>query len=430
MYVFSLISLFLAFSVYSKDLNFYLKLAEKQSNYLKKYKYDYLTTQETIEQVSALPDPTLGVGLANSPVETRLGPQSKKISLSQKIPWFGTLKTKKNITSEETKFKLSLFENAKNLLFFQIKSKWYEIYENKNLISLVRENTNILKSYEVLVLSRYENTKNVSLVDVLKIQIELEKLKTDLEFYQDREKTLLNDFNLLIGNEIGKKINTPEKLKLATFSVLDQEMKKMLLKKTPLYLSMKFRLEKEKHKKKLANLAYYPNLKIGLDYIVIDKPNIIPPMDIPSYIAKRDLLENGGKDAVISMFNINIPINWKKNRARNKQALYEYKKIEEETKSILNNLESKYENVYLNYSNAFRKVKLYEKEIELSNKALEILLSEYTNSNRRFEEVLEMQQVILKYQTLYENAYKKQNASVANLIYIIGGEKNENQFEE
>ena len=411
---------FLFFSfLYSNDLEHYIKLAESNNPELKKYQQDYLFFKEIPDEVSALPDPVLKVAQPISSVETKYGAQSTKFSLSQKIPWFGTLKTKKDISLEVAKFKIALFEDAKNLIRFKVKSKWYEIYENIKLTDITKQNIHILNSYESLLITRYENAQ-ASLVDILKIQIEIEKLKTDLNFYEDKLKNLVYDFNLLIGKNKTYKIELPKKILLSNFKELDENHKETLLKKSPNYLASNFRLKASGYEKKLAKLQTYPNLSVGLDYIMIEETNLPPTTNLMGYMSQNDVRQNSGRDAIIPMFNVSIPIHWKKNKAKRKKALHKYYKRQEEKNSLLNNLKSNYNKAYLEYRDATRNVELYKKKIELSNKALEILLAKYTTSNKDFEDILRIQQNILKYKTLYETSYKNQNIAVSNLSYLVG----------
>ena len=82
--------LFFAYNAKGQSLNDYYTIAAENNPELKaKYK-EFEAAMQKIPQVSSLPDPNLSMGYFISPVETRLGPQNVRLSLSQMFPWFGT----------------------------------------------------------------------------------------------------------------------------------------------------------------------------------------------------------------------------------------------------------------------------------------------------------------------------------------------------
>ena len=56
---------------------------------------------QRLPQVSALPDPVLGVTQYARTPETRVGPQTTMLSLTQKFPWFGKLSDRERIAAKE-----------------------------------------------------------------------------------------------------------------------------------------------------------------------------------------------------------------------------------------------------------------------------------------------------------------------------------------
>ncbi len=79
-----------------ENLNGYLQEAAENNPGLVMKFNEYLAALELAPQVKALPDPQLAFGYFIQPVETRVGPQQFKFSVSQMFPWFGTLKAKEN----------------------------------------------------------------------------------------------------------------------------------------------------------------------------------------------------------------------------------------------------------------------------------------------------------------------------------------------
>src|SRR5690606_33181569 len=114
-------------------------------------------SMQKITQVSSLPDPNLSIGYFISPVETRVGPQRARFSLSQMFPWFGTLKAQKNAATFFAESKYQEFLDARNKLYYQVSSAYYPLYELNRLISIEEENQRILSSYKDIATTQFQN---------------------------------------------------------------------------------------------------------------------------------------------------------------------------------------------------------------------------------------------------------------------------------
>ena len=149
----SLIIFFIsAVTFYSQTLDDYLKIAAENNPGLKSKFYSYQASLEKINQVGSLPDPQLSFGYFIKPMERYMGNQVADISLMQMFPWFGTLGSAEEEAALMAKAKYELFIDAKSMLFFDVKSTWYELYLLQEEIKITEENLEILKTLERLSL--------------------------------------------------------------------------------------------------------------------------------------------------------------------------------------------------------------------------------------------------------------------------------------
>ena len=65
-------------------------------------------------------------------------------------------------------------------------------------------------------------------------------------------------------------------------------------------------------------------------------------------------------------------------------------------------------------------MELYQRQIEKSDQVLKLLLASYSHSGKDFEEVLRIQQNILKYQIAEATAIKDYYLALAKLDYVTG----------
>ena len=155
---------------------------------------EYMAALEKIPQVGALPDPTLAFGYFIQPVETRLGPQQGRISVSQMFPWFGTLDAKEDVATQMAKARYEMFEEAKSKLFYDVKSTWYNLYFTNRAIAITRENIDILNTFQKLALVKIEAGK-ASAVDELRVEMEILELENQLELLLDKFNSQKIAFN-------------------------------------------------------------------------------------------------------------------------------------------------------------------------------------------------------------------------------------------
>ena len=97
------------------------------------------------------------------------------------------------------------------------------------------------------------------------------------------------------------------------------------------------------------------------------------------------------------------------------QQATEYKKADK-----INMLETVFEKEYSEYLDADRRIDLFQKQLQLAEKAINILEAEYATNGRNFEEILRMEKRVLKYSLELEKARADKQASIAFINYLMG----------
>ncbi len=113
---------------FSQTLDDYLQTAAENNPKLKSSYAQFEAAMQQAPQVSSLPDPTLTMSAFGRMIETRLGAQEARFSLSQMFPWFGTLQAKEDASVLMAEAKFQNYLDLRNQLFFEIKSVYAELY--------------------------------------------------------------------------------------------------------------------------------------------------------------------------------------------------------------------------------------------------------------------------------------------------------------
>ncbi|MDD2985517.1 TolC family protein [Flavobacterium sp.] len=392
--------LFMAYNVVGQSINDYYTIAAENNPELKaKYK-EFEAAMQKIPQVSSLPDPNLSMGYFISPVETRLGPQNMRFSLTQMFPWFGTLKAQKNAATLMAESKYQAFLNAKNQLYSQVATAYYPLYELLKLKDIEQENIKILESYKNIANAKFENGKG-SLVDVLRVDIMIKDAQTNLDILTKKEPALTSWLNSILNRKYNEKIVISKDLQIME---LPMEYRKDSITTNPILQELELKKQASEVAIEVARKQGLPKLGLGLDYVLVGKGmNNFP---------------DSGKDIIMPMVSVSLPIFRKRYNAATKEAKLMQESFSFQKEAYENKLNGTYYKLVFELEKERDLLKLYEGQVLTLSKSLNLLFAYYSNANKDFEEVLRMQQELLKYQKMQLSSTSTFYIKLAELDYL------------
>lgn len=398
----SIIGLFtLSLSAQDTTLNAYLKEAAENNPGLKAAYHEYYAALEKVPQVGALPDPKLSFGYFISPVETRLGPQQFKVSVSQMFPWFGTLKEQEKAFAEKAKVEYQQFLNIKNALYRDVKSKWFELYKVNEAIRITRENLEVLNSLKQITQRNYETGKT-QMTDLLRLDVNIREQENKLEDLQEKMATVETAFNLLLNRSEEANVMAPSELSLDTFDLVAYRDS---VHNNPQLTALEHKEQSLKHQYEVARKKGYPSISLALDYAVIGE--------------RTDMqVENSGQDVIMPMVGISIPLYRKKYDAMKKEKELQLKAVQSTQQNKINMLSTQYKKAEEQYVDAMRKVELYREQTAETERIYSLLKTSYSADGQNFYELLRTRLMVLKFELKLEQAKANQNIAVSQLEYL------------
>jgi cobalt-zinc-cadmium efflux system outer membrane protein len=402
--ILSISLLLLIFSVSAQDvLDSYLIKAAENNPGLKARFNEYMAALEVAPQVKALPDPQVAFGYFIQPVETRVGPQEFRISASQMFPWFGTLKAKENVAIQTAKAKYEAFEETKSKLFNEVRGTYYNLYFNWKATEIVKENIQILNTFQKLALIKVE-AGMVSPVDEYRIEIEIGDLENHLALLKDQHFSLEVAFFNLLNSETDN-VLLPDILWNDGPGLTKQAIIDSIMIRNHQLLGLEMQREALRFRQNLARKTGNPDFSIGMDYIFVGK-------------GENNL---SGKDAFIfPKIGISIPLYRNKYKAMVDEVIYlETAKVNEKLDRE-NILETIFENTWKELLDADRRIVLYIEQQNLAEKSINLLEMEYATANKNFEEILRMERKQLFYALELERARADKQAAVSFIDYLMG----------
>jgi outer membrane protein TolC len=337
--------------------------------------------KEKVNEVNTLPNTQIGVGYFVSEPETRTGAQRFKVSAKQMLPSFGSITARENYKNSLADAIYEDIAIAKRKLVASISQSYYNLYALKEKQTVLDENIALLETYETLALTSVEVGK-ASAVDVLRLQMrqnELEQLKQVLEQDYLAEQTLLNK---LLNRERNRTISIDNELTMPSEnSLINSEnlaLHPELLKYNKLYESVE---KSELLNQKESN----PMFGFGLDYIAVsERPNMN--------------FSDNGKDIIMPMVSVSIPIFNTKYKSKSKQNELLQKELNFQKQDKLNRLETLLDKAVKKSNSARISYNTQAKNLKQAKDAETILVKSYETGMIDFNDVLDIQELQLKFQ--------------------------------
>jgi outer membrane protein TolC len=450
---------------YPDSLLWYLEIAAKNNpGVLQKFS-EYQAALQKIPQVGSLPDPELSAGVFLSPMELVSGNQIADLRLMQMFPWFGVLRYGKDEMSLMAKAKFELFRDAKLQVFYDVQRSWYELYKVQKDISISEKNIEILKLIERLALVRFksaalESTGSSSqnqvnfpvssssnntgssgmqtmgagqsntgssgsnqsssmqtgamgsssgssgLADIYRIQIESSDLENNIALLKNQQNSIIAKFNTYLNRPVTSPVYIYENVTRDSLEFSLTVVSDSMLAHNPMLGMLDFEKQSLEARKKMVTRMGYPMVGLGLNYSVIGK-------------SAMSTSSMNGKDMVMPMVVLTLPIYRKKYTAMQNEAELLKTATSENYQTTANSLQSEYYQAVLLYQDALRRVKLYENQFQLASKSFDLMLKSFSTSSSGLTDVLRVRQQTLDYELRQVDAVADFNTSIAWLKRLM-----------
>ncbi|WP_158978613.1 TolC family protein [Cellulophaga sp. L1A9] len=365
----------------AQELESYINTALKNSPEIQKFEVQYNIATEKVNEANTLPNTEFSASYFVLEPETRTGSQRYKVAAKQMLPWFGTITSRENYASSLADINYEELVIAKRKLVVSVSESYYKLYVSKAKQAVLIENIKLLDTYEALALTSVEVGK-ASAVDVFRLQIrqnELEQLQQVLKQQFLSEQTAFN--NLLNRKKdvevsvIATLVLPPDDIKTTTKNLT---LHPELIKYDKLYQSV---TQSELLNQKESKLSF----GFGIDYI-----NIQAAPDIT--------YSKNGQDILMPTVSLSVPLFNNKYKSQTKQNALQQKEIEYQKQERLNTLETLLDKAINDRISSRIRYNTHVKNLKQAKDAETILVKSYETGTIDFNDVLEIQELQLKFQ--------------------------------
>ncbi|MFL1894968.1 TolC family protein [Aquimarina sp. 2-A2] len=385
----------------AQTLQDYQEEAVQNNPELKALQYNLDLSEERINEAGSLPNTTVSAGYFVQEAETRTGAQKARFSAQQMVPLFGVLNAKKDAARQMSLVEMNRLETAKSKLFLSLKRTYYTLYALNAKQQILHERYKLLETYKEIGLTAL-TANRATAVDILKINIALNEVRNQEEILKGEKLSTQKEFNSLLNRDGFDSVYVVDNL------FIPEEEPTMIMEEInnhPELMAYEYQTNVIDAKLKLNNKEALPALGFGLDYVIVqERSDMIVP--------------DNGKDIVMPMVSMSIPLFAKKYRSQSKQLALEQDKVMQQYDAAQNILENRLERAINERITSRINYNTQQKNIEQARQVEQILRTGYTTSQIDFDELLDIQKMILDFEYKKIDAIKQYYIQTAEITYL------------
>jgi len=266
----------------------------------------------------------------------------------------------------------------------------------------------LLEYFEEVARSKYEAGTALH-ADVIKAQVELDRLRDRLRTLQDVKQPTLARLNAALNRRADALLPWPTNFPPAQISTNTPALVQRLIESNPELKSLDYLAAKDKANIALAKKEFYPDVTLGADYIVTG------PASMPN-------TPDSGQDAVIAGFSINIPLWWGKYRAGVREAESRYAATQQERQDRANTLTTDLKLALFKYQDSERKIVLYRDAlIPKADENVKVIQRSFEAGKSDFLSLIDAERILLEFQLTYERAVASREQGLSTVEKLVGG---------
>ncbi len=354
------------------------------------------------------PDPQLMITYFPEPIETRLGPQDWNLTLSQAIPFPGTLSRKGKVLEADTKIaRLKLDKTVRDIIT-SVSRSYYELVYIQKAIEVAGANLAINKQLTAISENAYAGDKAL-FYDVSKAQAQTAQIHYDIILLQELAQTEKTKLNALLNRPpeapLGRALSLPVRRVVYT---LDQIYDLASRYQEDILIADQ-EVEKSGEAVRLARYENLPTFRLGLFYAGIGEPDVTTPS------------KDAGDDALGIQAGLSLPLWFGKNISRTAKARALEIQARARKQVTLNTIRSRISRIWFKLQNSDRLITLYKTDL-LPNAMASLGTAEtwFREGKGSFSDYLEIQATAYNFQLSLERARADYAKNLARLEQLAG----------
>lgn len=376
---------------------------------LQSYYHRWQASASRISPAGALPDPVIGIGVMNLPVDNFSFNQEpmtgKQISLMQQFPFPGKQGTRQKIAEMESEKNRLNFLERQNGLIKDLKYAYFDLFYIDKALETNQINQALLKQTLQVVETRYRVGQGLQ-QDVIRTQLELSRL-IDAQLKWEQERISIESrINFFLNRPVKSSLGKTHSLTLIDFEFDEEELDSLANAHNPSLLAWDTFIDQSELETRLAKKEYLPDFGLELAY------------------TQREVLRNGsgGVDFFSGMLNISVPLYfWQKQKNTVEESHLNKVAIQEGYKGELEMIRQQIFKTYSEIKKSRDRAQLYAKNIvPQARQSLQSALSAYQVDKLEYINVIDNQIGLIEYELEYYHLLSNYYKNIAELEMLVG----------
>ena len=367
----------------------------------------YQAQMANAQGAGVLSDPQLSVGLFPQAMHHVNGKQLANITIMQMFPWFGTLKAGREQMEYKAQEAYQKFREKSLSTAFSVEKQWYSILATQEKVKAVKQKRALLNDIKKVAIYLYKNYtagRDTKMSDQLRLDAEEERLKEQTESLETQLTLQKQQFNITMHRQPNAALSLPDSIPLRQMPTFNWTEIERNNPKLAQYSAIQKAFKSQEEQTRAKGM---PMIGVGLQYTLNGK------VDMP-------MMPNmNGKDMVMPMVSVTIPIYRKKITSAIHSAQLMERSAAYNYQSQLDALQSTYLSIEQRADDIKRKLKLYESEVSLLNRTLELMQKEYATGATSLTDILQTTRESIDYDLLKAEANAQYNTITAEAIQLL-----------
>ena len=367
----------------------------------------YKAALEAVCPAGTIGDPELSVNWYPSPMELVNSRQVATFGLMQMFPWPGSMRAARREKEWQVEKAYEMYRMEGIDLAYQIEEKWYQILATQEKIAAIDRNIMFLKQIEETALFQYKSPSGgrmkARMSDQLRLQSEELGLEEQLETVQTELTLHKQQLNLLMHRHAGSAIVTPDSIVLREMPILSMDD---IENASPELAAIRHEQNALEQTERKMRYMGRPMLGLGAQYMLNEETRMPRMADM------------NGKDMWMAMLKVSLPIYRRKTNASIREARMMQTAAAERYASQRDAIESQWLGIVQQADEARRKIRLLSQQLDLVDRTLELMRTEYVAETTPLSDLLETDRQRVALALKLAEAKAKYNTVVARMEKI------------
>ncbi len=360
-----------------------------------------------IAEATGLADPVLTVVPPTGDLaETAAGEVDGSIGLRQTIPSPAKLYARGRAASHAAVSAREVYRSRQLETISAVRRAYYSLYFADRSIELTERSRRLLRDFRAVALRKYE-AGQVPQQDVLRAQVELAGLESDLVVLRRQRRSFQARLNYLMANPSERPLPITPPITADTTELALEQLTSTAFESSPAIGAAQGHVHESRERLRLAKLDYWPDLTVGFTHTSVSSTGLSPVAN--------------GDDSEQLTLSVNLPVWFERLGASKQAARARVRASENHLEQTINTTRFQVEDSFLKAESRRTQLELFSGVIiPQAQQTLDATMSAYRAGDVDFLTFIENWRRLLDLKVAYQRNLSEFEQELAELERLIG----------